>query len=185
MVGNSYKQLTDDIYDDLNPQFIENSNKIIFSSNRKNDSLLKDIEVKPYNYNYDLYIFDLNDNRQKTLKRVTNTPSMNEFQPYEVEPLKYTYLGAENGITNRYIASYDTVISSVDTTIRYRYFSKSSIVTNYKRNVLKLDVAEKSKKVGVLMLHDDSYNLYLGDWGMDKMLSSNDVSDTYYQNILN
>lgn len=185
IVGNSYKQLTDDIYDDLNPQFIDNSSAIIFSSNRKNDSLLSDVEIKPYNYNYDLYIFKLDDSRQKTLKRVTNTPSMNEFQPYEIEPLKYTYLGDENGITNRYIASYDSVISSVDTVIHYRYFSKSSIVTNYKRNVLKLDVANKTKKLGLLMLHNDSYNLYLGDWSMDKMISPDDVSDTYYQNILN
>ena len=185
MVGNSYKQLTDDIYDDLNPQFIENSSSIIFSSNRKNDSLLENVEVKPFNYDYDLYIFNLNDSRQKTLKRVTSTPLMNEFQPYEIEPLKYTYLGDENGIMNRYIASYDSVISSVDTTIHYRYFSKSSIVTNYKRNILKLDAIKNSKKIGVLMLNNNTYSLYLGDWNMDKMLSSDDVSDTYYQNILN
>lgn len=185
MVGNSYKQLTDDIYDDLNPQFIENSSSVIFSSNRKNDSLVENIEVKPFNYDYDLYIFNLNDNRQKTLKRVTNTPLINEFQPYEIETLKYTYLGDENGITNRYIASYDSIISSVDTAIHYRYFSKSSIVTNYKRNILKLDIIKKSAKIGVLMLHNDSYNLYLGNSNMDKLLSSGDVSDTYYQNILN
>ncbi len=183
--GNSSKQLTDDIYDDLTPRFIENGSQIIFSSNRKNDSLLKDVEVKPFQFDYDIYIFDLNKKRQKTLKRVTETPTINEFQPFEVEHFKYTYLADDKGIINRYLAEFDSVISSVDTVVHYRYFSKSSIVTNYKRNILQIDYNKKSSKLGILMLHDDKYNVFLGDASLDKMLSSNEVLDTYYQNVLN
>lgn len=181
--GNSYKQLTDDIYDDLNPRFIENGSKIIFASNRKNDSLLKDVEVKPFNFDYDIFIYDPGD--KKMLKQVTNTPGINESQPYEIERLKYTYLADDNGIVNRYIASYDSVISSVDTAIHYRFFSKSSIVTNYKRNILKIDYNKRTDDIAVLMLHDGAHKIFTGKANLDKMLSSDDVLDTYYQNVLN
>lgn len=184
--GNSSKQLTDDIYDDINPSFIENSSQIIFASNRINDSLLKDVEVKPFsNYHYDLFIYDLNKKRQKTLKRVTNTPLINETHPIELDRFKYTYLGDDNGITNRYVATFDSTIASVDTVINYRYFSNSSILTNYKRSVLSYDVATKRNKIGLLILHDDTYKIFNGDVTLDKMLSDNAVPDTYYENINN
>lgn len=184
--GNSTKQLTHDIYDDINPSFIENSNQIIFASNRANDSLKKDVEVIPFdNYQYDLYIYDLNKKRQKRLKRVTNTPTVNETKPKELSHFKYTYLADENGIVNRYIAAFDSTIASVDTAIHYRYFSNSSILTNYKRNILDYDIATRRNKIGLLLLHDNIYKLYNGPLDVDKMLSSNDVPDTYYQNINN
>lgn len=182
--GNSTKQLTDDIYDDLNPRFIDNGSQIIFSSNRKNDSLLKEVEVKPFDYDYDIYIFDVNHPNPKTLKRVTQTKDINEFQPYELDHFKYTYIANDNGIVNRFVASFDSVISSVDTAIHYRYFSKSSIVSNYKRNILQIDYQKKSDKIALLMLHNNEYKIFVGDAGIDKMLSSDDIMDTYYQNML-
>ena len=40
VLGNSHKQLTDDIYDDLEPKYFPNSDEIIFSSNRHNKALI-------------------------------------------------------------------------------------------------------------------------------------------------
>lgn len=183
--GNSSKQLTNDIYDDLNPRFIDNGSGIIFSSNRKNDSLPRKVEIKPFKKDYDIYIFELNKLNRRILKRVTKTPEINEFQPYEMDRLKYTYIADDNGIVNRYIASYDSVISSVDTAIHYRYFSKSSIVTNYRRNILQIDYQKRTDHIALLMLHDNQYKLFVGKSHLDKMLSSDEVLDTYYQNVLN
>ena len=38
VLGNSHKQLTNDIYDDLEPEYFPNSDEIIFSSNRQHKS---------------------------------------------------------------------------------------------------------------------------------------------------
>ncbi len=40
LISGSYERLTNDFYDDLNPRFIENSTKIVFSSNRNSDTLI-------------------------------------------------------------------------------------------------------------------------------------------------
>lgn len=181
IVGNGYLKLTNDVYDEIDPSFIENSSKIIFSSNRKNDSLYVKAELKPYSYLYDIYIFDLNKKFQPRLKRVTNTPKINERSPFEIKRFQYSYLADENGIINRYVAVFDSTIAAVDTVITYRYFSKSSIATNYKRNILGLDYSPLSTKVGVLMFHEDEYKLYQGDISLDKMIAS-DISNSFFQN---
>ena len=177
IVGNNYKQLTNDIYDDITPRFIDNSSKVIFSSNRNNDTLFKKVEIKPYNTKYDIYIYDLNKKFQRKLKRVTNTPLVNEFQPMEIERLKYTYLGDDNGVINRYSAVFDSTISSVDTVISYRYFSKSSVLTNYKRNILKMDYTLNNGNIGLLVLQDNVYKLYFGKANLDSKISFEEIDD--------
>lgn len=172
IVGNGYKKLTNDIFDEKNPSFIENSSKIIFASNRKNDSLFLKAEIKPFNYTYDIYIFDLNKKFQRTLRRVTNTPSINEDKPFEKSKFEYVYISDEGGVLNRHTAVFDSVISAVDTVISYRYFSKSSTLTDYKRSILDFDYSTVSKKVGLLILHEGEYKLYQGDIGLDKMIDS-------------
>jgi Tol biopolymer transport system component len=39
--SNSYQQITNDVYDDMYPRFIEHSSKIVFSSNRPDDTIGK------------------------------------------------------------------------------------------------------------------------------------------------
>ena len=172
IVGNGYKKLTNDIFDERNPSFIENSSKIIFSSNRKNDSLFLKTELKPFDYNYDIYILEINKKFQRTLKRVTNTPSINEDKPFEKSRFEYVYISDEGGSFNRHTAVFDSTISAVDTVISYRYFSKTSTLTDYKRSVLDFDYSSASKKIGMLMLHEDEYKIYLGGIGLDKMINS-------------
>ena len=172
IVGNGYKKLTNDIFDERSPSFIENSTKIIFSSNRKNDSLYLKTELKPFDYKYDIYIYDLNKKFQRTIRRVTNTPSVNEDKPFQKSRFEYVYISDEGGSFNRHTAVFDSTISAVDTVISYRYFSKSSTLTDYKRSVLDFDYSSASKNIGLLMLHDGEYKIYQGGIGLDKMLNS-------------
>ncbi len=183
--GNSVKQLTDDFYDDLYPSFTDNGEKIIFSSNRPEEELYPEVEIKPFNSTYDLYIINATVKGRKELKRVTNTPKINETLPREVDYLKYTYIADENGIKNRYIATFDSTIAAVDTAITYRYFSKSSIVTNYKRSLINYDYVRKKNKIALLQYKDRSYQIYVGKESVDQMLLSESVMDTYFQNIAN
>ena len=62
------KKITNDVADDLYPRFIENSSKIIFSSNRLSDTLKVDNTIKPkISYTYDLYVYDRDTNSENVL----------------------------------------------------------------------------------------------------------------------
>ena len=183
IVGNGYQKLTNDIFDERNPSFIENSSKIIFSSNRNNDSLFLKTELKPFDYNYDIYIFDLNKKFQRVLKRVTNTPSINEDKPFEKLRFEYIYISDEGGTVNRHTAIFDSTISAVDTVISYRYFSKSSTLTDYKRGVLDFDYSSASNNIGLLMLHEGEYKIYQGEIGLDKMINSEGDYSSFEENF--
>lgn len=56
VAASSFDQLTDDLYSELNPRFINNSSQIIFSSNRENDTIGKEPEyVYEVPTNFDLF----------------------------------------------------------------------------------------------------------------------------------
>lgn len=133
VMAKSIKRLTDDIYDDLNPQFIENSSRIIFASNRPSDTIFKKPDIDFVDRKNDLFIFDLADadRNYKYLERVTNTEHDNEIQPYEIEKGKYIYLCDQNGLYNRFIAERDSSIAFIDTTIHYQYETKLYPQTNF------------------------------------------------------
>lgn len=74
------RRLTNDIFDDLDPSFIPNTNTVVFSSNRTTDSIAN--TVRGYDkstVNYNLFLFSL-DTTSATVTRVTNTLSK-DFKP--------------------------------------------------------------------------------------------------------
>ncbi len=127
----SYKNLTNDFYDDFAPRFINNQKDIIFSSNRPHDSLKR--EERFYNSenqkNYDLFVYHY-DEKDEQLLRVTNTPYASETDAMEVAPNQVIYLSNENGVNNRYVAIFDSVITKIDTMIHYAYYAQNYPQTN-------------------------------------------------------
>lgn len=148
----SSRQLTKDIYDDLNPSYLKGGQEIVFSSNRINDTLEEEPKLlKPgLPATQDLFILNLAPDT-KVLRRVTNTPSANEIQPMEYEPGFLTYLGDQNGIYNRYIARLDSSIAYVDTTAHYRYFTRNFLTSDLPRNVFSHDVSSRSGKMAEII----------------------------------
>src|SRR5690606_3181063 len=144
--SNVLEQITNDVYDDKMPRFIDNDSKIIFTSNRSTDSLEVKIREDAYNKkvdNWDVYVYNYT-KRSPNLLRLTETPHIDEKYPSVFESGKYTYLSDENGIFNRYIAQIDSAISHIDTTIHYRYFAPAIPITNYKRNIIYQDINPES-----------------------------------------
>ncbi len=94
------RRLTNDAYDDLDPSFIPNTNRIVFSSNRTSDSL--NTSAKPslssLNDNYSLFVFDL-DTTKNTLQRITNTVSK-DYAPIALNNTVFYYLSDQRGIVN-------------------------------------------------------------------------------------
>jgi hypothetical protein len=132
VIGNNQEQLTNDIYDDMQPEFIEGSNRIIFCSNRPDDTLRKNVPVDIYPLNKDVYIFNV-ENRTNILERITNTPDVDEHHPSEYSNLHYTYMAPSYGVDNRFLAHIDSSISGIDTTIHYRYFTQSAGLSSFPR----------------------------------------------------
>ncbi len=160
MTSNSFERLTNDLADDLNPRFIDNSDKIIFSSNRLGDSLITDEEdYAPRSATYDLFVLDYK-NKSKLLTRISNTPYVNESHPFELSKDKFGYLSDETGIINRFEAQYDSTISFIDTTTHYRHFTNTKPISNYSRSILEHSYNANTKTFTDVFLKDKLHQIF-------------------------
>lgn len=168
IVGNRQEQLTNDIYDDLQPKYVNTDKDILFVSNRPNDTL-DQVPVQPGLNNKDVYL--LTPGNAPKLSRITTTPEENEEQPSEYGFRKYSYLSNKNGVINRFFAQYDSTIASVDTTINYRYYSSVYPLSNYNRNILEYNVNLNTDQYSVLMYADGKYKFFQGKVSEDEVVS--------------
>lgn len=164
IASGSHEQLTDDVFDDLQPRFVDDGKMIIFSSNRVSDTLPPPSAGIPdvIPVNYDLFAYNYAE-KGPVLRRVTSTRFANERYPAEYSPGYFTYLSDGNGIYNRYIGRFDSAIIAVDTAIHYRYFTESVPVTNYSRNILFQDVSRRAGKLSQVVYDDHLYKIFLED----------------------
>lgn len=194
IAASSFRQITNDIASDITPAFINGSSEIVFSSNRKNDTLgraSKDFEG--FQDNFDLFIYNLK-TRNQLLKRITNTPLANELSPEEISNRKFTYLSDENGIINNYLASIDSSVTSVDTAVHYRYFVNNKAVTNFNRSILSKNTSKQAGKTAYVILHNENYKIfvepnskYINSEGLDLPLTKymSGVKNNYTENNTN
>ena len=98
------RQITNDPFDDLYPTYADGGGKILFASNRNSDSLGSAAPMTlDVNNNLDIYVYDLEKTGQPdAIKRLSNTPGINEIHPVEYNNNYYSYLTEYNGIVNRY-----------------------------------------------------------------------------------
>ncbi len=164
VAASSFERITRDSYTDLDPHFLNHSSKIVFSSNRLNDTLgvepPENMLEQPANF--DLFVYDYA-THNPVLKRITKTPLTNEFKPVELGYNTISYLSDENGIVNQSLAQLDSAVSSVDTTIHYRYFVDSKTVSNYNRSIYDLQVSTQSGKQSLVWLENGKMHLFVHD----------------------
>jgi len=138
--SNSQKNITNDAFDALNPKFIENSTKIIYTSNRTSDSLGYQPNDDELLYNkHDVWIVNNFESKVKTLSRVTNTPNVSEVYPIG-SGSEVMYLAEKNNILTKYDAVKDSFITHIDTIIHYNNFYEPKQVSNYERGIEYYDV---------------------------------------------
>lgn len=162
VIGNNQVQITNDPFDDFDPSFVENDTKIIFASNRIDDTIRKTVPIKSYPAETDIFIVDIK-RPQQPLQRITETPLINEKEPAQYDEKHYTYLSDQDGIFNRYIAYYDSTISYIDTAVHYRYFSVDDQLSNYPMSAMDYSLASKSDAYAVLMKSNGSYLFLKGN----------------------
>ncbi len=161
VVGNRQDQLTDDQYDDLDPHFVDDDRRIIFSSDRTEDTLRSNADVQIINGSKDVFLYDVI-SRSHVLTRLSRTPGVNESQPAQYDSASYTYLSDVDGVLNRFRVRYDSAVSHIDTTVHYRYFAVEERLSDLKRSVLEQDVNAARGRYTLLQRKDGRYWFYTG-----------------------
>jgi hypothetical protein len=149
---NSLRRITNDIYDDLHPKFIPGTNKIVFSSNRPEDSLYyQDIPAKEVELNneiddnFNIFVYS-GDDTDSLLTRLTNTVSR-DIKPVPQDEKTIYYLSDQRGIYN--IFKFD---------LKDSLFNQ---VTNYALSVQDFDINFKNKRLAFIMLSEEDDYPYL------------------------
>ncbi len=148
VASGSYEQITKDLADDIDPQFVENSTQIIFASNRLSDTMRveKIDDHDKIGKTYDLFVYDYK-HKSNILRRITDTKYENETSPSEVSHNSYSYLSDRNGIINRYASVYDSTIIAIDTVVHYRYTNDYKPVSNKRHNILHININRPQNKL--------------------------------------
>ena len=155
-------QVTNDIATDLHPRFTNNSQQIIFSSDRRSDSLSVAEKDNKIAMTKDLFIYDYS-TRSDQLMRLSDSKYTNKTQPLEVGRNKFISLSDRNGIINRYYSEFDSTVSFVDTTVHYRYFAETRPLTDYPRNIIDHDYSQKAEKGAEIIFKNGRYYVYSRD----------------------
>ncbi len=171
------EQITNDVADDLNPSFLKDKpDVIIFSSNRLSDTLTNTADPgEKLGLNYDLFMYDLS-KKDNVLTRLSESKYSDRMSSAETTPGNFDYLGNANGIVNRYTAKFDSSISFIDTATHFRYFIKSTPLSDYDRNILSQSVENGSDTYAEIVYDKGKYQLRKGSLSDLKGIPENELT---------
>jgi len=177
------ENITNDIYDDLYPRLLNDGKSIVFSSNRPDDSLTSKKYLEKESQNrLDLFVYNPNrDDRH--LLRVTNTSNANERNPRVLESGEVLYLSDENGISNRYVAKFDSTITKIDTMVHYAHFAITEPLTDYVYSIFEHDYRPESNMLGEILFHKGTTQMYQCPFDQKSLLSPL-ASSTMMQSVM-
>ncbi len=115
------KQVTNDVYDDLDPSFVAFPNKtgIIFSSNRPSAFARGSDTVLPHN-NYNIFLITDFATNKAELNQITQLSHLrfgNARFPTQYNTSHFTFVSDENGVGNRFAGFFTTEKSGLDTLV--------------------------------------------------------------------
>lgn len=96
--GNSFRQLTNDIFDDINPCFSLDDKTLFFASNRVLNTSKKINNIIP-EQNFDIFSIDFPDLKD-SLVQITSTKLINEYPEDVFNSFELSYLSDQSGILN-------------------------------------------------------------------------------------
>jgi hypothetical protein len=157
--SNAFEQITKDVYDDLTPRFVDHSTKIVFSSNRPDDTLRLGGDFHKMQKHLDVFEYDFA-THSRVLRQITNTPDIDETNPMGYNGDYISYLSSASGVVNRYLAHIDSTISYVDTSAHYRYIVNSFPITDYARNIIEQDAPNSLRNSTKIIYYNGKYWMY-------------------------
>lgn len=115
------QQITNDVYDDLDPSFVAFPNKtgIIFASNRPNPGAKSADTVLPSNNRYNVFLItDFGDKPElNQITQLSNLKYGNARSPMQYNGNHFTFVSDENGVGNRYAGFFTTKAAGLDTLV--------------------------------------------------------------------
>ncbi len=115
---NKLEQITNDIYDDLNPTYVSFPNRsgIIFASNRPSADAPSNDTVLPSRNRFNVFLVDiLNTSAAKQITQLSNLKFGNASYPMQYNVNHFTFVADETGIGNRYAGFFSTKRDGLDT----------------------------------------------------------------------
>ncbi len=115
----SFDQITNDVYDDLDPSFVAFPNKtgILFSSNRPTAMAASSDDSLPAKH-FNIYLIDnWNKSDFKQISKLTDLRIGNARFPSQYNTSHFTFISDENGINNRYAGFFTTERAGLDTLV--------------------------------------------------------------------
>ncbi len=177
------EQITNDIWDDETPVFINKGNQIAFASNRTQDTIKESENDRfdlPQSRFHNIFLYDYK-TKSKLLYRVTDSKNIQESEPSDFYSGYFTYLCDQNGIKNRFVAKLDSVISFVDTAEHYRYVFNAHPISNYKTNVLEQDINLKANKMAEVFYVNGLEYMYVSPISKADVDKNFALKNTYYR----
>lgn len=182
LTASTFNRITNDIADDLNPKFVDESSKILFASNRELTQVKYDKRIaSPFQENYDVFIYNYK-NPKDEFTRVTHSWRVDEIKPTEYKKDKYFFLTNKNGIYNRSYASFDSTISFVDTAIHYRSFTKTYPISNRAYSILDYDFNSFNREFVDAVKKQKKYSLFTNEVNPALRPKPSEFQDTWFRN---
>jgi len=113
------EQITNDVYDDLDPSFVAFPNKtgILYSSNRPAATGDEKADAAP-NKSFNIFLVDnWNKSELRQVSKLTNLSRGNARFPSQYNTSHFTFVSDENGINNRYAGFFTTERAGLDTLV--------------------------------------------------------------------
>ncbi len=152
------EQVTNDVYDDLDPSFVAFPNKsgIIYASNRPSAEAATSEDSMP-GKRFNIYLVDnWNKSDVKQISKLTDLKLGNARFPSQYNQSHFTFISDENGINNRYAGFFRTERAGLDTLI----FIGDEMLRNPPQNevdsVLKVWNKNDIDSVGFVSITNDS-----------------------------
>ena len=139
ILNTKVEQLTNDMYNDLYPTFVQNDRRVIWSSNRPVDTLYQNGKTTGYMAkSHDLFAMPASEPDEDTtaILRVTRSANTNEIRAREYAPGYVAFLSDHDRVQNRHLIKIDSSIAFVDTITHYAYSFKEYDMTDYGMSLL-------------------------------------------------
>jgi hypothetical protein len=115
----TFEQVTNDVYDDLDPSFVAFPNKtgILYSSNRPSSEAASSDDSLPGKH-FNIYLVDnWNKSEFKQISKLSDLKYGNARFPSQYNQSHFTFVSDENGVNNRYAGFFRTERAGLDTLI--------------------------------------------------------------------
>ena len=121
LLSEKVKQITNDVYDDLDPTFVSFPGKtgILFSSNRPGPNAKSADTVLPSHNRYNIFLIT-NFGGKPELNQITQLSNLkygNARYPTPYNSSHFTFISDENGVGNRYAGFFTTKAAGLDTLV--------------------------------------------------------------------